>query len=148
MCRHVDAQLACEPLHGHHLAHRPPTPAQLDSLCAETAAIDRSWGWAADAISIQSVLTHADAASNRDGRVVHDNDGPVIWGGTGERWDLLQLEKGGPATGGEQLRARVQQILRGILRDGRAWCRVHEFAEEFGISVAYEPFALGERRGG
>ena len=39
-------------------------------------------------------------------------------------------------------------ILRGILRDGRAWCWVHEFAEEFGISVAYEPLVLGERRGG
>ena len=45
-------------------------------------------------------------------------------------------------------------ILRGILRpdtsDGtpRAWCRVLEFAEEFGISVQYTPFSLGELRGG
>ena len=47
-------------------------------------------------------------------------------------------------------------ILRGILRpsadesDGhhRAWCRVLEFAEEFGISVVFSPFSLGERRGG
>ncbi len=37
--------------------------------------------------------------------------GQVIWGGTGERWDLLQLSKGGPFTGGEQLRERVRQIL-------------------------------------
>ena len=78
MCRYVDGRLACEPLHGHHLAHRPPTPAQLDSLCAETAAIARSWGWTADAISIQSVMTHAEAASNRDGRVMHNNDGPMV----------------------------------------------------------------------
>ena len=32
---------------------------------------------------------------------MHDNYGPVTWGGTGERWDLLQLTKGGRATGGE-----------------------------------------------
>ena len=29
-----------------------------------------------------------------------------------------------------------------------AWCRVVEFAEEFGISVSYDPLVLGERRGG
>ena len=40
----------------------PPTPVQLDSLCGETVAI---------ALSIQSVMTHAEAASNRDGRVTH-----------------------------------------------------------------------------
>ncbi len=39
-------------------------------------------------------------------------------------------------------------ILTGILKEGRAWCRVLEFAEEFGISARFEPFALGERRGG
>lgn len=35
----------------------PPTPAQLDSLCAETASIARSWGWTAVAISTQAVMT-------------------------------------------------------------------------------------------
>ena len=44
---------------------------------------------------------------------MHDNYGPVIWGGTGERWDLLQLNKGGPATGGEQLRERIRALLAG-----------------------------------
>ena len=43
-------------------------------------------------------------------------------------------------------------ILRGILRPSeegdRAWCRVVEFAEEFGISVRFDPLELGERRGG
>jgi hypothetical protein len=43
-------------------------------------------------------------------------------------------------------------ILTGILRPSsegdRAWCRVMEFAEEFGISVSFEPLVLGERRGG
>lgn len=225
----------------------PPTPVQLEALCQEAAAVARGWGWDADAISLQRLMTHAEAAANRDGRQPHDNYGPVLWGGTGERWDLLQLEKDGPPTGGEQLRERVRQILRGaqgptapeplrflrastiaargeplatqidehgsswalaaalleryglpfewdasrrrilvgaldvvplyredgvqasvgwplveltlqqalapvilrgILREGRAWCRVLEFAEEFGISASFEPFALGERRGG
>ena len=196
-------------------------------------------------------MTHAEAASNRDGRWMHDNYGPVIWGGTGERWDLLQLAKNGATDGGEQLRLRIQTllrasdapaaqeplvfrgittieargrelsvqldalgrswclasdlleryelpfawdsshrrvligamdvsptfredgvqaevgwplfemslqsgstpvILRGILRPGtdgdRAWCRVVEFAEEFGISISFDPLRLGERRGG
>ena len=226
----------------------PPTPAQLDSLCAETAAIATSWGWSASDITIQRVMTHAEAASNKDGRVMHDNYGPVVWGGTGERWDLLQLEKNGPLDGGEQLRRRIRElmgaptaraalefqgtttilardaaldvaidsegrswalaadllerygiphawdvnqrriligalnvaptyrddsvqasvgwplftmtlqtgnapvILTGIVRPSeagdRAWCRVLEFAEEFGISVGFEPFTLLERRGG
>jgi len=227
----------------------PPTQSQLDALCQEAAAVARSWGWGAEQITIQRLMTHAEAASNRDGRVMHENYGPVAWGGTGERWDLMQLEKGGATDGGEQLRERVRRllrpgdrpvapapqplqfrrsdtitarglplatqvdehgrswalaaelleryelpyqweasrqrilvgaldvvplyqedgvqasvgwplveltlsqagapvILRGILRQGRAWCRVLEFAEEFGITASFEPFQLQERRGG
>ena len=229
----------------------PPTDPQLNSLCSEAAAVARSWGWGADQITVERVMTHAEAASNRDGRWMHDNYGPVIWGGTGERWDLLQLSKNGATDGGEQLRHRIQAllrdsdarpeqellafrgittiqargrelsvqldslgrswalasdlleryelpfawdashrrlligatdvsptfreegvqaevgwplfemslqsssapvILRGIVRPGtdgdRAWCRVVEFAEEFGISVGFDPLWLGERRGG
>ena len=239
----------------------PPTEVQLDALCREAAQVARSWGWREADISIERVMTHAEAASNRDGRRMHDNYGPVIWGGTGERWDFLQLSKGGPPTGGDELRSRIRRfmaapsasaeasaasgaadkpvaspapltfrrastmsargqqlaveldangsswalaadllalyeipyewdanrrrilvgsldvvptfrddqvqpgvgwplfemtlqngnapvILRGILRENRAWCRVLEFAEEFGISVSFEPFTLLERRGG
>jgi len=227
----------------------PPTKPQLEALCQEAAAVARSWDWGVEQITIQRLMTHAEAASNRDGRVMHDNYGPVIWGGSGERWDLLQLEPGGPPTGGDQLRERVRQILRsdasslpaapaplqfrragsltarglplateidangsswalaaelleryelpfqweasrqrilvgaldvvplyqddgvqasvgwplveltlqqasapvilrGILLENRAWCRVLEFAEEFGITVSFEPFQLHERRGG
>ena len=43
-------------------------------------------------------------------------------------------------------------MLTGILRAGgegdRAWCRVLEFAEEFGISVAVNPLVLAECRCG
>ena len=70
-----------------------PTPAQLTSLCAEAAAIARSWGWSAEDITIRTVMTHAEPASNRDGRVMHDNYGP--------------------SDGGEQLRHRIRALLRG-----------------------------------
>jgi hypothetical protein len=240
---------------------QPPTPHQLESLCAETAAVATSWGWSPIDINITTVMTHAEAASNRDGRSMHDNYGPVIWGGTGERWDLLQLQRHGPSDGGEQLRKGIQALMRGepsagftttvdrpepllfrgyttvkargddlsvqidengvswalaadllarydipyvwdtslqrllvgaldvaptyrvdaiqadvgwelfemslqtsnapviltgIMRPtndrpaqtARAWCRLVEFAEEFGVSIAYNPVVLGERRGG
>ena len=40
-------------------------------------------------------------------------------------------------------------VITGILRPLRKWrsCLVHEFAEQSGISAAYEPLLLGERRG-
>jgi hypothetical protein len=238
----------------------PPTEVQLEAMCREAAEIARSWGWHEADITVKRVMTHAEAASNRDGRWMHENYGPVIWGGTGERWDFLQLSKSGPPTGGDELRARIRRfmaraalplepppaaaaatgtadparlefrrastmaargqelaveldangsswalaadllslyeipyewdanrrriligsldvvpsfradqvqpsvgwplfemtlqhgnapvILRGILRENRARCRVLEFAEEFGISVSFEPFTLLERRGG
>lgn len=231
---------------------QPPTAAQLEGLCNEAATLLTRWGLLAEQVSVERVMTHAEAASNRDGRPMHDNYGPVIWGGTGERWDLLQLEQNGSDDGGEQLRQWIEAllseeapapletdrlafhgvtsikargkelpvqidadgrswalmvdllqrydlaahwdpdqrrvliaaadvaptyrddavqasvgwplvemalnggqspvILTGILRPSaqgdRAWCRVLEFAEEFGISVSFEPLVLGERRGG
>ena len=51
----------------------------------------------------------------------------------------------GTATGYVWIRpGRYQSIISG----DRAWCRVLEFAEEFGISVSYDPLVLAERRGG
>ena len=44
---------------------------------------------------------------------MHDNYGPVIWGGTGERWYLLQLQRHGPSDGGEQLCKGIQALMRG-----------------------------------
>ena len=42
-------------------------------------------------------------------------------------------------------------IFRGIVRpetDGdRAYCRLVEFAEEFGISIGFDPLRLGDRSG-
>jgi hypothetical protein len=42
----------------------------------------------------------------------------------------------------------VQASVGWPLPNGRAWCRVLEFAEEFQITASFQPFALGERRGG
>jgi hypothetical protein len=42
---------------------------------------------------------------------LHDNYGPVIWGGTGERWDLLQLHRDGPLDGGDRLREQIRHHL-------------------------------------
>ena len=39
-------------------------------------------------------------------------------------------------------------ILRTEMGEEKAWCRVLEFAEEFGISVQFDLFVLVERRGG
>lgn len=223
---------------------QPPTAAQLEGLCNEAATLLTRWGLLAEQVSVERVMTHAEAASNRDGRPMHDNYGPVIWGGTGERWDFLQLQRDGSTDGGDQLRERIRQRMRepmqhpplafrgstsiqvrgqefivvidaqgrswapaaelldryelayswdaaqrrllvgardvvptfrddavqadvgwplveitlqsgdapvmllGILREERVWCRVVEFAEEFGISLQFNPLALGERRGG
>lgn len=45
-------------------------------------------------------------------------------------------------------RGAARRDVPTTVREIRAWCRVLEFAEEFGISVSFEPFMLWERRGG
>jgi hypothetical protein len=55
---------------------------------------------------------------------------------------------GWTATPYNWVRSGAPVILRGIVRQDRAWCRVLEFDEERGISLAYDPFRLLERRGG
>ena len=64
-------------------------------------------------MSLQSVMTHAEAASNHDGRLMHDNYGLMFLVGIGERWDLMQLEKNGPSDGGDQLRQRNRALPGG-----------------------------------
>ncbi len=64
------------------------------------------------------------------------------------RDDAVQASVGWPLFEMALQHGNAPVILRGILRDGRAWCRVLEFAEEFQITASFEPFALGERRGG
>ena len=68
------------------------------------------------------------------------------------REDGVQAEVGWPLFEMSLQSGYAPVILRGIVRPGtngdRAWCRVVEFAEEFGISIGFDPLRLGERRGG
>ena len=68
------------------------------------------------------------------------------------RGDAVQVSVGWPlvemALNGGQSSVILTGILRPSAQGDRAWCRVLEFAEEFGISVSFEPLVLGERRGG
>ena len=68
------------------------------------------------------------------------------------REDGVQAEVGWPLFEMSLQSSSFPVILRGIVRPGtngdRAWCRVVEFAEEFGISVGFDPLRLEERRCG
>ncbi len=44
----------------------PPTPEQIESLCQEVAQIAYQLGWEPADITIDRILTHAEAAANRD----------------------------------------------------------------------------------
>ena len=79
--------LACACMGGSDPWQMPPQPIQLEAMCKEVARIIHLWGWQQKDISISNILTHAEAASNRDGRIMHENYGPMAWGGDGQRWD-------------------------------------------------------------
>ena len=68
------------------------------------------------------------------------------------RDDAVQASIGWPLMELTLEREMTPVILTGIIwpspEGDQAWCRVLEFAEEFGISVEFSPFRLGERRGG
>ena len=90
----------------------PPKDIQIDSMMKEAAKIALSWGWKPGDVSIKNVMTHAEAGSNKDGKVMHDNYGPVMWGGNGERWDWLQLkETDTPGSGGDKLRQKMKKFM-------------------------------------
>ena len=140
----------------------PPTARQIEALCQEVARVCRDvLGWGADKVSIQTVMTHAEAASNKDGWFPHENYGPVDWGGKGERWDLWMLSrKEKPGTGGDRLRTRIKEILQGgdttpdldyvstakislngkdygcwIDRVGKAWVDLFNLSEAYGFEL-------------
>lgn len=93
---------------------QPPTSRQVETMCREVARLIRDdWGWTPDDISVRRIMTHAEAASNRDGWNAHENYGPVAWGGTGERWDFMTLSKGGPDDAGDVLRERIRAFYGG-----------------------------------
>jgi len=89
-----------------------PKQAQLEGLTNEIARLANEWGWSSSDINIKNVMTHGEAGSNKDGRVMHDNYGPTVWGGTAERWDLDQLNPSQQiGEGGEILRGMIAKKL-------------------------------------
>lgn len=89
----------------------PPTDKQIDAMCNEVAQLATHLGWKQEDITIKKVMTHAEAASCRDGWHPHRNYGPVPWGGTGCRWDLMRLTRNGPDNGGDVLREKIKQYM-------------------------------------
>ena len=118
--RNVDAVgLAIACMGGKVWDDYPPTKIQIDALCQEVADLANRIGWNSQSISIKTVLTHAEAASCLDGCHPHDNYGPCSWGGTGERWDLMRLEKNGSDNGGDILRDKIKDYMQSE-HDGEA----------------------------
>ena len=111
-----------------------PTNKQLDSMAAEAARLAKSWGWTKNDITIKNIMTHGEAASNKDGRNMHDNYGPTDWGGTGERWDLDRL---GPddaiGDGGNKMRDRIKAKMwrGGFTKSGAHTALLGERGREF-----------------
>ncbi|AFK66392.1 hypothetical protein SWPG_00144 [Synechococcus phage S-CBM2] len=106
-------------------------PIQYESMAQEVANIAKAWGWSKNDITIKNVMTHAEAASGKDGRLsLHkppmkgakrspDNYGPTMWGGDGARWDLLKLYKNDSmGSGGSKIRGMIQQRMNfgGVVR--------------------------------
>ena len=114
-------------------------------LAVQVDELGRSWAIAADLLS-RYEIPYAWEASHRRILIGALDVAPTY------RDDAVQASVGWPLVEMTLQTGNAPVILTGILRPGpsgdRAWCRVLEFAEEFGISVRYDPLVLGERRGG
>ena len=90
-----------------------PTGKQIDAMAAEIADIAKKRGWKESDISVKNIMTHAEAASGKDGLLPrNDNYGPTSWGGDGARWDLWHLTKDGEkGSGGHIIRNKVRGYL-------------------------------------
>lgn len=94
---------------------RWPSDDQVTSLSKEIANIAKDRGWSPNDINIKNVMTHAEAASGKDGQLPrNDNYGPTAWGGDGARWDLWHLTKNGEkGSGGNIIRAKARGFMGG-----------------------------------
>lgn len=85
----------------HDLGDEPPTAAQIEVLAQVVACLCIDLG-----IPLDSALTHAEAADNRDGAYSHEPYGPDS---TCERWDLYVLTEGAaPWSGGDVIRGKAR----------------------------------------
>nr|DAI17689.1 MAG TPA: N-acetylmuramoyl-L-alanine amidase [Caudoviricetes sp.] len=97
------------------LGDYPPTDAQMNAvaqvICVLADALDLT-------IDLQRVMTHAEAAKNRDGMHTHEDYG-INSGDPETRWDLLVVKEGAPDwSGGDYIRGaanwwRSNGLLKG-----------------------------------
>lgn len=94
---------------------RWPSDDQVTSMSKEIANIAKDRGWRPEEINVKNVMTHAEAASGKDGQLPrNDNYGPTAWGGDGARWDLWHLTKNGEkGSGGNIIRAKARGFMGG-----------------------------------
>ena len=89
-----------------------PKPKQIQSMAIDAARQAKEWGWKPSDVTIKRLMTHAEAASNKDGRKPTYNYGPVWWGGTGERSDFHKLKKSDPdGSGGDKFRQMIKKYM-------------------------------------
>jgi N-acetylmuramoyl-L-alanine amidase len=134
------AGIACACMGGVTWVDFPPTAIQIENMCREAAALARSLGWKPEEIgdlpNVNRILTHAEAAANRDfpetlarlgtgvspKRAIelglpHDNYGPSGWpdkwpSGTFERSDFFKIQKSDPdGSGGDILRQMIRKYM-------------------------------------
>ena len=119
--------------------------ARGEDLAVQIDELGHSWAIAADLLSRYEIPYAWDASLRRI--LIGALDVAPTY-----RDDAVQASVGWPLVELTLQTGNAPVILTGILRPGpdgdRAWCRVVEFAEEFGISVSYDPLVLAERRGG
>ena len=94
---------------------RWPSDDQITSMSKEIANIAKDRGWRPEEINVKNVMTHAEAASGKDGLLPkNDNYGPTAWGGDGNKWDLWHLTKNGEkGSGGNIIRAKARGFMGG-----------------------------------
>jgi hypothetical protein len=90
-----------------------PSGKQISAMSGEIADIAKKRGWKESDINVKNIMTHAEAASGKDGKLPgNDNYGPTAWGGDGARWDLWHLTKDGEkGSGGHIIRNQVRKML-------------------------------------
>ena len=114
-------------------------------LAVQIDALGRSWAIATDLLSRYEIAYASDASYRRI--LIGALDVAPTY-----RDDAMQASVGWPLMELTLQTGNAPVILTGIIRSGTggdlAWCRVVQFAKEFGISVSYDPLVLGERRGG
>ena len=91
----------------------PVKQIQYDGMAKLVADIATSRGWSPSDINVRNVMTHAEAASGKDGQLPdNDNYGPRPWGGDGSRWDLWKLyQNDTEGTGGDKIRTMIKNKM-------------------------------------